>query len=75
MTARIKSELAVGVTPEIREAVEIACEFTGMKQSQFCRIALVEKLVRDNWLKHPGLVHLEKKKSALVNNQQEIPAV
>src|SRR5262249_49548267 len=44
MTARIKSELAVGVTPEIREAVEIACEFTGMKQSQAATMQIAQHL-------------------------------
>jgi hypothetical protein len=72
MTARIKTELAVGVTDEIRAALEVAVEFTGIKASQFARIALVEKLTRENWMRHPGLAHIEK--SASINPPEFKPA-
>jgi hypothetical protein len=58
MAARIKTELAVGVTQEIKDALEIATEFQGMKPSQYGRQAILEKLVRDGYLKHPGLARL-----------------
>ena len=42
--AKIKTELAVGVTAEIQAALETAVAFSGIKASQYARIALVEKL-------------------------------
>lgn len=60
MTATIKSELAVGVTSEIKTALENAVAFSGIKASQYARIALVEKLCREKFMRHPGLAHFEK---------------
>ena len=60
MASRILSDLSVGVTAEIAEALETAVAFSGIKASQYARIALVEKLVREQFLKHPGLARLEK---------------
>jgi hypothetical protein len=60
MASRILSDLSVGVTAEIAEALETAVAFSGIKASQYCRIALVEKLVREQFLKHPGLTRMEK---------------
>lgn len=60
MVATILSEVSVGLTPEIEAALENAVAFAGIKSSQYVRIALVEKLCRENFLKHPGLVRLEK---------------
>jgi hypothetical protein len=57
--ARIKTELAVGVTAEIKSALEIATDFVGMKPSQYGRQAILEKLVRDGFLKHPGIAKYE----------------
>jgi len=48
MTATIKTELAVGVTDEIQAALETAVAFSGIKASQYARIALVEKLIRSS---------------------------
>ena len=41
MTARIKTELAVGVTDEIQAALETAVHYSGIKASRYARIALV----------------------------------
>jgi hypothetical protein len=60
MVARIKTEIAVGVTDEIQVALENAVAFSGIKASQYARIALVEKLCREQFMQHPGLAHLEK---------------
>jgi hypothetical protein len=54
MTARILTELSVGLTPELQNAVKLASEFSGMKPSQLGRMALVEKMVRDGFMEHPG---------------------
>ena len=43
MTARIKTELAVGVTDEIQAALETAVHYSGIKASQYARIALVRE--------------------------------
>jgi hypothetical protein len=61
MSAKIKMELAVGVTEEIKTALEIATDFAGMKPSQYGRQAILEKLVREGFLKHPGMVRWESK--------------
>jgi hypothetical protein len=61
--ARIKTELAVGVTAEIQAALETAVAFSGIKASQYARIALVEKLAREKFLEHPGVTYL--------NNRQQ----
>ena len=53
MTAKIKSEMSVGITDEIKSALEIATEFAGIKPSQFGRQAILEKLVREGYLRHP----------------------
>jgi hypothetical protein len=60
MASKILSDLSVGVTAEIAEALETAVAFSGIKASQYARIALVEKLVREQFLKHPGLTRIEK---------------
>jgi hypothetical protein len=54
MAARILSEISVGLTPELETAVKLASEFSGMKPSQLGRVALVEKIVRDGFMQHPG---------------------
>jgi hypothetical protein len=69
MAARIKREIAVGVTDEILNALENAVAFSGIKSSQYARIALVEKLCREQFMQHPGLAHL--KKSPMNNSQPE----
>jgi hypothetical protein len=61
MAAKIKTEISVGVTCEILDALETAVEFSGIRASQFARIALVEKLVRENWMEHPAMRRLQKK--------------
>jgi hypothetical protein len=58
MTAKIKSEMSVGITDEIKSALEIATEFQGTKPSQYGRQAILEKLVREGFLKHPMHRHL-----------------
>jgi hypothetical protein len=55
MVARIKQEISVGMSDEIAEALEAATKFTEIKASQFGRIALVEKLCREGYLRHPGV--------------------
>ena len=59
MTARILSEMSVGLTPEIEAALEIASDFSGLKPSQFGRQAIIEKLVRDGFIKHPGMARFD----------------
>ncbi len=54
MAARIKQEISVGMSDEIADALKTATQFTEIKASQFGRIALVEKLCREGYLRHPG---------------------
>ena len=72
MAPRILTEMSVGLTPEIQEALDTAVAFSGIKASKFARIALVEKLVREQWMQHPGLARIEK--SAQRNSEIKSPA-
>lgn len=64
MTAKIRSEMSVGITDEIKSALEMATEFQGTKPSQYGRQAILEKLVREGFLKHPMARHLENSQAA-----------
>ena len=64
MVAKIKSEMSVGLTPEIESALKVATDFVGMKPSQFGRQAILEKLCREGFLKHPMHRHLENSEPA-----------
>jgi hypothetical protein len=55
VAAKIKTEMSVGLTDEIQTALIMATDFVGMKPSQFCRQAILEKLVREGFLRHPGI--------------------
>lgn len=52
--ALVKTDLVVGITDEINSTLKIATAFTGLKPSQYGRLAILEKLVRDGYMKHPG---------------------
>jgi len=65
MVARVKIDRAAGLTDEIDAALKIACEFSGLKMSQFLRIAALEKLVREGFMQHPGLTHLKNNSAPL----------
>jgi hypothetical protein len=53
MTARIKTELAVGVTDEIRRGVEIICELNGVKASTYVRQLIVRDLIKEGIFERP----------------------
>ena len=55
MAARVIKEMSVGLTPEIEEALKVATDFIGMKPSQFGRQAILEKLVREGYMRHPAM--------------------
>jgi hypothetical protein len=65
VVAKIKTDRAAGLTDEIDSALKIACEFSGLKMSQFLRIAALEKLVREGYMQHPGLAHLKNNGTAI----------
>jgi hypothetical protein len=67
--ATLTKEINVAISPEIETALKSATAFSGIRASQYIRIALVEKLAREQFMRHPGLVHLEK-----TNGQQINPA-
>jgi len=54
MKTKIEIEMSVGLTPQMREALEIATTFQGSNPSQYTRQAVVERLVREGFLEHPG---------------------
>jgi hypothetical protein len=54
MVALIKNELVVGITTDMKDALEVVCAFQGIKPSQFGRMAIIEKLTAMQMMKHPG---------------------
>jgi hypothetical protein len=64
MAAKILSEMSVGLTPEIAKALNIATEFSGLKPSQYGRMAILERLVREGFLRHPGISNYENSEAA-----------
>jgi hypothetical protein len=62
--AKIKSEMSVGLTPEIEGALKVATDFVGTTPSQFGRQALLEKLVREGYLRHPGIQNYQNSPAA-----------
>jgi hypothetical protein len=57
MAAKIRQELSVGVTDEIALALRVATERQGLKQSQYCRMAILQRLVNEGFLRMPGVYH------------------
>ena len=53
MTKRVTLEMSVGLTETISEHLQQAVEYQGIKASTFGRQAILEKLVRDGWMRHP----------------------
>jgi hypothetical protein len=74
MTATIKREIAVGITDQIEAALENAVAFSGIKSSQYCRIALVEKLCREQFMQHSGIAHMEKSAVKHPEIKSQMPA-
>jgi hypothetical protein len=58
--AKIKRERMIGLTDAIDAALAMVEDFSGLKPSQYCRQAILERLVRDGYMQHPGAVHLNK---------------
>ena len=50
----ITHDLQVGLTDEIDQALKLACEFSGAKPSQYARQSILERLVREQFIQHPG---------------------
>jgi hypothetical protein len=50
--AKILGEVNVGITEQISEALKIACDFSGLKPSQYCRQAVLCKLVAEGFMQH-----------------------
>jgi hypothetical protein len=59
----ISTELSVGLTPELERLVEFASENSLINPSLFGRIAIAEKLHRDNW--HQIYLAAQQNKQAL----------
>jgi hypothetical protein len=54
---KIKLLLSVGVTHDIKNALELAAEFTGSTCSQLGRQAILQFLVREGFLQHPAAIY------------------
>ena len=57
--AKIKRERMIGLTDAIEAALATVEDFSGLKPSQYCRQAILEKLVRDGYMIHPAAAHLK----------------
>jgi hypothetical protein len=51
--ATLSEEINVSLSPEVATALKLATEFTGLRTSQYGRQAIIEKLVRDQFMAHP----------------------
>jgi hypothetical protein len=61
--AKIKRERMIGVTVAIDTALGMVEDFTGLKPSQYCRVAILERLVKDGFMAHPAAAHLHNNNS------------
>jgi len=59
MARTITHQVMVGVTPKIKFGLENACTFLGTPESQFCRQAILEKLIREGFVRPPMLKNFE----------------
>lgn len=66
MSAKLDIEINLAINSDIWTALEQAAEHSGLRVSQYVRVALAEKLDRENWL--------QRNKSA-DKSAPEIPAV
>ena len=66
--AALNVEINLAISAEIWEALERAAEHSGLRVSQYARLALCEKLDRENWLQR-------RKLRSTADNKSEIPAV
>jgi hypothetical protein len=57
--AKIKHERVIGLTAEIEAALSMVEDFSGLKPSQYCRVAILERLVKDGFMVHPAAIHLK----------------
>jgi hypothetical protein len=48
----------IGITDAIDAALAQVEDFTGLKPSAYCRVAILERLVRDGFMAHPAAAHL-----------------
>jgi hypothetical protein len=64
MAARILKEMSVGLTREIESALHVATEFQGTKPSQYARQAILQRLVAEGFLRHPGINNYQNSEAA-----------
>jgi hypothetical protein len=60
--------LSVCVTDEIRQALETVAAFEGIRPSQFGRMAILERLVRQGYMRHPGQIFQEAQAAQAAKN-------
>jgi hypothetical protein len=56
-TAKLKTLLTIGVTNDIKNALEIASESNATTCSQLARQAILQFLVREGYLQHPAAIY------------------
>jgi hypothetical protein len=54
MTAKLPFEIGVSLSPEQVAALNMATECLGTGTSQYVRQALMERLIREQFLQHPA---------------------
>ena len=52
--ALITEEIVVGITDEMKTAIEVVCAVQGLKASQFGRMVLLKELMALQVMQHPG---------------------
>jgi hypothetical protein len=57
--AKIKRERMIGITDAMDTALLLVEDFTGLKPSAYCRVAILERLVKDGFMQHPGASRLQ----------------
>jgi hypothetical protein len=66
--ARITLLLSVGITPQIKTELEMACEYFGVTPSQFARQSIVEALMRCGVRPAPGLLYQQAQAAQAAKN-------
>jgi hypothetical protein len=59
-TSRLPREIGVSISDEMDAALTIATQAFATGTSQYVRQALMERLIREQWLPHPAQKHASK---------------
>jgi hypothetical protein len=66
---KIKLLLTVGVTHEMKTALEMASHFNGTTCSQLGRQAILQFLVREGFMRHPGMAYQQHETAKVLHGE------